>query len=80
MQTTVTERGQTSIPAKIRKHLGIKPGQRLEWTEDGPMIRVMPVPDDPIAAFRGSSKGQGLLQALLRERRKDRERENAKRG
>lgn len=29
--TTVTERGQVSIPAEIRKHLGLKPGQRLEW-------------------------------------------------
>ena len=75
MQTTVTERGQTSIPSEIRKHLGIKPGQRLEWMEDGPMIRVMPVPDDPIAAFRGSAKGKGYLQALLASRAEDRRRE-----
>jgi len=29
--TTVTERGQVSIPAEIRKQLGLEPGQRLEW-------------------------------------------------
>jgi AbrB family looped-hinge helix DNA binding protein len=29
--TTVTERGQVSIPAEIREHLQIAPGQRLEW-------------------------------------------------
>jgi AbrB family looped-hinge helix DNA binding protein len=29
--TTVTERGQVSIPAEIREQLQIQPGQRLEW-------------------------------------------------
>ena len=29
--TTVTERGQVSIPSEIRKQLGLEPGQRLEW-------------------------------------------------
>ena len=31
---------------------------------------------DPITAVRGSGKGEGLLKALLEERRKDRERED----
>ena len=29
--TTVTERGQVSIPAQIREQLKIQPGQRLVW-------------------------------------------------
>jgi len=29
--TTVTERGQVSIPAQIREQLHIQPGQRLVW-------------------------------------------------
>jgi AbrB family looped-hinge helix DNA binding protein len=29
--TTVTERGQVSIPAEVRKQLGLEPGQRLSW-------------------------------------------------
>jgi AbrB family looped-hinge helix DNA binding protein len=29
--TTLTERGQVSIPAEIRRQLGLEPGQRLEW-------------------------------------------------
>ncbi len=29
--TVVTERGQTSIPAKIRKQLNLLPGQKLRW-------------------------------------------------
>ena len=29
--TTLTERGQVSMPASIRKQLRLKPGQPLEW-------------------------------------------------
>ena len=31
--TTVTERGQVSIPAQIREQLHIQPGQRLVWEQ-----------------------------------------------
>ena len=31
--TTLTERGQTSVPATIRKHLGLRPGSQLRWQE-----------------------------------------------
>lgn len=31
--TTLTDRGQVSIPAKIRENLGIKPGTKLCWQE-----------------------------------------------
>ena len=33
--TVVMERGQTSIPAKIRKQLNLKPGQKLRWQQVG---------------------------------------------
>ena len=33
--TVVTERGQTSIPAKIRKQMNLKPGQKLRWQKVG---------------------------------------------
>lgn len=31
MTTTLTERGQTSVPAAIRKQAGLAPGQALRW-------------------------------------------------
>ena len=31
--TTLTVRGQTSVPAPIRKHLRLRPGCRLRWQE-----------------------------------------------
>jgi AbrB family looped-hinge helix DNA binding protein len=35
LMTVVTERGQTSIPAKIRRQLNLKPGQKLRWQQVG---------------------------------------------
>lgn len=74
METSVTKKGQTNIPAAIRKRHHIKEGDRLVWLDDGEGIRVVPIPADPLAALRGSGKGLNLLDRLLRERRKDRER------
>lgn len=71
METTLTDRGQTAVPARIRRRFGIRPGQKLEWTEDGNVIYVLPVSKDPVGAFRGSSKRSSLNKTLLRERRLD---------
>jgi AbrB family looped-hinge helix DNA binding protein len=30
-KTKITEKYQTTVPAEIRKALGIKPGQEVEW-------------------------------------------------
>lgn len=75
METVITERGQTVIPAAIRKRYNLTRGSRLAWLDDGKTIKVIPIPDDPIKALHGIGKGEGLLEALLEERRKDRERE-----
>jgi AbrB family looped-hinge helix DNA binding protein len=32
MSTLVTERGQVSIPAEIRKRLSLAPGMRVSWS------------------------------------------------
>jgi len=74
MQTLVTKRGQTVVPADIRKRHQIAEGDRLEWLDDGTVIRVVPLPGDPIQALRGSGKGEGLLDRLLEQRAADRER------
>lgn len=71
METTLTERGQTAVPSRIRKRFGLKPGQKLEWVEDGQVIYVLPVPKDPVRAFRGSSRGLRLTESLLADRRAD---------
>ncbi len=70
MVTTLSDRGQTAIPARIRKRFKLKAHQRLEWADDGKVIYVLPVAKDPIAAFRGSAP-KGLTEALLAGRRED---------
>ena len=73
METSVTKKGQTNIPAAIRKRHDIKEGDRLVWLDDGDVIRVVPVSADPLKALRGTGKGEGLLSRLLENRREDRE-------
>jgi bifunctional DNA-binding transcriptional regulator/antitoxin component of YhaV-PrlF toxin-antitoxin module len=75
MFSTVSVRGQTVIPVAIRKRHGIQSHTRLQWIDEGDLIVVVPIHSDPIAAFRGKSKGKGLLQALLKGRQEERENE-----
>jgi len=39
-QSKVTAQGQISVPAKIRRKLGIGPGSVLEWQEEGEKVVV----------------------------------------
>lgn len=36
----LTAQGQISVPAKVRKRLGIGPGSVLEWDDDGENVVV----------------------------------------
>jgi AbrB family looped-hinge helix DNA binding protein len=75
MQTAVTKRGQTVIPAAIRKRYRIQEGDSLVWIDDGTTIRVVPIANDPIRALRGSGRGEDLVGRLLTNRHEDRARE-----
>lgn len=72
MKTTVTERGQTVVPARIREDHRIEPRTQLEWIDDGHTIRIVPLPEDPIRAAKGASKDLG--RALREERARERAR------
>ena len=39
-QSKVTSQGQISVPAEIRRKLGIGPGSVLEWDEEGDRVIV----------------------------------------
>lgn len=39
-QSKVTSQGQVSVPAEIRRKLGIGPGTVLEWEQDGDKVVV----------------------------------------
>lgn len=36
----LTAQGQISVPAKVRKKLGVGPGSVLEWDDDGEQVVV----------------------------------------
>lgn len=39
-KSKITSQGQISVPAKVRRRLGIGPGSVLEWDEEGDRIVV----------------------------------------
>ncbi|MGB5830860.1 MAG: AbrB/MazE/SpoVT family DNA-binding domain-containing protein [Thiohalocapsa sp.] len=70
MRSTITARGQTVIPAEVRRRFSLGPADRLEWIVEPQGIRVVPVRADPVEAFRGQGKGRAT-QRLLDDRRLD---------
>jgi AbrB family looped-hinge helix DNA binding protein len=39
-RSKVTAQGQTSVPADVRRKLGVGPGSVLEWDDDGVSVTV----------------------------------------
>ncbi|HXY02064.1 MAG TPA: AbrB/MazE/SpoVT family DNA-binding domain-containing protein [Terriglobales bacterium] len=68
LHSTVTSKGQTTIPGKIRKALRIKPGDRLEYVVQGDRatIRVHPGTRS-LKGVLASKKGKRMPFAQIRE-------------
>lgn len=61
MKTTVSEKGQVTIPKKLRDRLGIRPGAVLEFEEDnGRMVVTKMLVDDAVSAVSGILADQGI--------------------
>jgi AbrB family looped-hinge helix DNA binding protein len=58
--TTVTDRGQVSIPAELRRDLDLLPGRRLRWEKlSAGEMRVVVLPEEQPAgaqAMRGFAR------------------------
>ncbi len=65
--STITSKGQTTIPGKIRKALRIKPGDRLEYVVEGDhaTIRVH-LGTRSLKGVLASNKGKGMSFAQIR--------------
>lgn len=75
----VTTKGQLVIPARIRRKLGIKPGTKVCFVERGGEILFQPVTKEYIRSVCGMLKSTtSVTQELLSDRKKDKEREEAK--
>jgi len=75
MQSIISSRGQTAVPAKIRRRFHLESHSKLEWVINGDIITVIPIPKDPIKTFRGSLKGKYTEKEFLKDRQQDRDRE-----
>ena len=57
MKATVSEKGQVTIPKRLRERLGIRAGQTLDFEErDGTLVARKAGPADPVAEVYGSLK------------------------
>lgn len=61
-----------SVPASIRHRWNAR---RVVIVDNGSHIVVSPIPDDPIAAFRGSFAGRGPSSEELRRQAREEEQE-----
>jgi antitoxin PrlF len=71
--STITSKGQTTIPVELRKDLALEPGQRLLWQKrDGNLVAT---PKGDLMALAGSLKSdqpylpKAELRKLVREQR-----------
>ncbi len=76
----MSAKGQVVIPSKIRRQAGLKPGKDvLVFIDLEGRLTVEAVPDDPIEAACGMlAGGPPLVQAHLREKKEELEREEKK--
>jgi AbrB family looped-hinge helix DNA binding protein len=78
MEAYITVKGQIVIPAELRRKYGITPNTRIAILDNGHEIILRPITEQYLKKLQGSLKGSGALEDLMKERRKDREREDAK--
>jgi AbrB family looped-hinge helix DNA binding protein len=68
LHSTVTKKGQTTIPGEIRAALRIKPGDKLEYEVDGDQVTIRVHPGTKsLKGALASNKGKGLSFGQIRE-------------
>ena len=74
----VTSKGQVVVPARLRRKFGIKPGTRLNFSEEKGRIVVQPVTKEFIDSFCGIFKLKPDEKSAEQELLEDRDRERAR--
>ena len=75
MATTVTSKGQVTVPQRVRERLGIVPGSKVEFelAEDGRVVLTKVDPEEPVSRFEklrgslGSGVSTDEIMAFLRD-------------
>lgn len=80
MPTTVlSQKGQVVIPAEVRARLGLQKGDRFQVEAEADRVVLRRLPRHPLLELRGIFKGHdSLTDELLRERARDRDKEDAR--
>jgi AbrB family looped-hinge helix DNA binding protein len=77
----VTTKGQLVVPARLRRKYGIKAGTRIRFLERDREIILQPLTREYIRSVCGVLADAGpATPELLKERTRDRQREEARRG
>jgi len=72
-QAKVTSKGQITIPWEVRRRLGVRAGDRVQFDEDAGGMRISAVrKESPFAKYRGIGtpgigKGRRGIQKWIRE-------------
>lgn len=61
-ESTVTIKGQTTLPKAVRAALGLSPGDRVRYVILGEDVRILPV--RPVSELAGSIKYDGPPKSL----------------
>lgn len=59
MLSTVTTKGQVTIPKKIREALKISPNDKIDFVQEGERVFIVPL--KPLQDFRGAVRAQKTL-------------------
>ncbi len=75
--TSVTRKGQATIPKRLREKFGIKDRAIVVETNEGVLLKPLPKPEDDLGSLRKLFKGKTSREVLAEARKEDvgRERE-----
>jgi AbrB family looped-hinge helix DNA binding protein len=72
----VSDKGWVVIPAELRKKYGLHPGAEVQVVDYGGVLALVPQLSRPVQDASGMLKGRkSLTQALMAERRAERQRD-----
>ena len=82
VRVKVSAKGQVVIPKKFREKYGLEPGTEVLFIERDGSLTIVKAPRDPIeegfGILRKFGDGRSWTQELLKERAREREREEKK--
>lgn len=79
MTVTVSSKGQTVIPAELRKRYGIEPNSKIEFIDTGEEIVIVPLKGkDPVRSTYGMLR-EVSSRDVISNRRRERTREKRER-